>query len=76
MVGKLAQRRRMKYGTDGPDQQVLLTCCVALHNKLLVGIDDLDKCWKQGVQSICSTTYDTNDGNNNDMMLGMKLTFL
>ena len=53
------------HGTDGPDQ-VFLTCC-ALHNKLL-DIDGLDERWEQGVQSIWSTTYDNDDGDNDDMM--------
>ena len=54
------------HGTDGPDQ-VFLTCC-ALHNKLL-DIDGLDERWEQGVQSIWSTTYDNDDGDNDDDML-------
>jgi hypothetical protein len=47
--------------------QVFLTCC-ALHNKLL-DIDGLDERWEQGVQSIWSTTYDNDDGDNDDDML-------
>ena len=45
-----------------------LTCCCALNKKLL-DIDGLDKQWEQGVQSIWSTTYDNDDGNNGDMLL-------
>lgn len=52
------------HGTDGPDQ-VFLTCC-ALHNKLL-DIDGLDERWEQGVQSIWSTAYDNDDGDNDDI---------
>jgi hypothetical protein len=57
---------RIHGTTDGPDQ-VFLTCC-ALHNKLF-DIDGLDKRWEQGVQSIWSTTYDNDDGDNDDDML-------
>jgi hypothetical protein len=53
------------HGTDGADQ-VFLTCC-ALHNKLL-DIDGLDERWEQGVQSIWSTTYDNDNGDDDDMM--------